>query len=209
MEVDYSSRTVDQFLEEGGLEGIRQTTKISIVEFDSIFDKMESQIMSNWMTGRVRCTTYKAKEVLCMTITTLTHAGNWEFLSKMFGIKSPRSKDWSCILYLFCRTECATSFCRITKGVIPWKLSGRVIKTSNTTSTGFTKSTSLSSSRTDRVVTTASRRSNFPSIKDVWLKGGGVGSPEWPSNRLHTSLQRSRRIHRNNATKQSIFIIAH
>lgn len=53
---------------------------------------MESHILANWMTGRGKRDTYKAEDVLFVTITTLNHVGNWDFLVKMFGMKGPTFK---------------------------------------------------------------------------------------------------------------------
>lgn len=50
---------------------------------------METHIVSSWITGRVRRTSYKEKSFLFMTLKTLKHSVNSDFLANIFNMKGP------------------------------------------------------------------------------------------------------------------------
>lgn len=88
-EIDSESPVLDQFFAEGGAEAILQMTNFSLPEFNGIWDLIRTHVATHWNVGRGKKSSFKAKDVLLMTLTVLKHGGSWDFLSKMFKIKGP------------------------------------------------------------------------------------------------------------------------
>lgn len=88
-ELDSESPIYDAFFEHGGSEAVRTTTNFSANEFLSLWDSVREHVIRNWNVGRGRRSPQKPKDVLFMTLATAKHGGQWDWLSKMFGMKGP------------------------------------------------------------------------------------------------------------------------
>ena len=62
-------------------------TNFSLHEFNTIWDVLKDDIVSTWNTGRGRRCGVTPKRCVFKILTTLEHAGNWEYNGKMIGIK--------------------------------------------------------------------------------------------------------------------------
>ena len=78
---------LDQFVEEGGGEAVHQMTNFSLSEFLAIWNVIEDTCATSWMSGRGRRKTFRPKDVLLMTMTTIKHGGNWDLLGKNFNVR--------------------------------------------------------------------------------------------------------------------------
>lgn len=57
-------------------------------QYRHIWEQMREFVGTNWNTGRGKRNSYKAKEVLLMTMVTLKNGGKWDFHGRMFGINA-------------------------------------------------------------------------------------------------------------------------
>lgn len=88
-ECDSPSPIFDSFFNEGGSAGIAQLCNFSADEFHSIYDIIQSGLSSAWTARRGRTSSILPKDAFLMLLTTLKHAGNWDFLAAMFRMKGP------------------------------------------------------------------------------------------------------------------------
>ena len=78
---------MDTFLESGGPGSVLQMRNVSLHEFNAVCEILREDVVATWNTGRgLRCGV-TPKDTFFMMRTTLKHARNWEYNSKMFGIK--------------------------------------------------------------------------------------------------------------------------
>ena len=80
---------MDTFYNSGGRRAIVKMTNFNSKEFRSIYCKIEGIMSENCNVGKGRRTQYKPKDVLFMTLVTLKHGGQWDFLGQTFKIKGP------------------------------------------------------------------------------------------------------------------------
>ena len=78
---------MDTFLESGGSGAVLQMTNFSLHEFNAVWEILREDVVATWNTGRGRRCGVTPKDTFFMMLTTLKHAGNWEYNGKMFGIK--------------------------------------------------------------------------------------------------------------------------
>lgn len=55
-----------------------------------ILDEFEQFISTNYKVGRGRRKKFSGKDVLFMSLATMKHGGNWDWIGKMFGAKGPQ-----------------------------------------------------------------------------------------------------------------------
>jgi len=88
-EADADCPIFDSFYESDGNEGIMQLTNLTSIEFRGLYHSLHDFISKTWNVGRGRKSSYKAMDVLLMTMAVLKHGGTWDWLGRMFRIKGP------------------------------------------------------------------------------------------------------------------------
>ena len=88
-ENDSNCPIFDSFYNVGRNSSILQMTNMTSVEFNLLWKDMRECIEARWNRGRGRRCNYEAKDVLFMILTVLKHAGQWDLLAHVFGLKAP------------------------------------------------------------------------------------------------------------------------
>lgn len=88
-ENDSTCPIFDSFLHVNGSDSILQMTNMTSIEFNSLWGDLRECIEARWSTGRGRRCSYSAKDVLFMLLSVLKHAGQWDLLARVFGLKAP------------------------------------------------------------------------------------------------------------------------
>ena len=83
---DSDSPILDTFVAIDGEQAMIKMTNFSRQEFDRIYTKTSNCVTNSWNTGRGRKTSYRAKDVLFMTLSTLKTGGHWDYMASMFRI---------------------------------------------------------------------------------------------------------------------------
>ena len=84
---DSESPILDSFVALDGEQAMTKMTNFSRQIFDRIYTKISTCVTNSWNTGRGRKTSYRAKDVFFMTLSTLKTGGHWEYMASMFRIK--------------------------------------------------------------------------------------------------------------------------
>ena len=80
---------LDKVLRFGGVGAVVEMTNCSLNEFNALWNFIRERVESGWNTGRGRKCQHYREDVLFMLLSTLKHAGTWDFNGKMFGVKGP------------------------------------------------------------------------------------------------------------------------
>lgn len=64
-----------------------QTTNFFYSEFNSIWNPLKETVSANCNQGRSSRSRLKDKKVLSVTLKVMEHAGNWNFIGRMFIVK--------------------------------------------------------------------------------------------------------------------------
>ena len=88
-ERDSDTPVLDNFSQSDEVGAVVEMTNFTLNDFNSLWNVVEEKVESEWNTGRRRKSQHYPKDVLFMLLSTLKHAGHWDFNSKMFGVKGP------------------------------------------------------------------------------------------------------------------------
>lgn len=70
-------------------DAVLKMTNFSVQELDAIWTTFSPYVLNVYNVGRGRKCRFSAKDVFFMILVVLKHAGKWDFLAKMFGVKGP------------------------------------------------------------------------------------------------------------------------
>ena len=87
--VDSNAPIFDRVYEQGGSAAILEMTNFDPKTFFGMWSGFQGVISQGYNAGRGRTSIHSGKEVLFMTMCVEKHGGQWEFLSKKFGLKGP------------------------------------------------------------------------------------------------------------------------
>ena len=100
---DSNSLILDTFVALDGEQAMLKKKNFSRKELERIYTKIYDCVSNSSNTGRGRKTSYHAKDVFFMTLSTLKTGGYWEYMGSMFRIKGSvfqRMIKTFCFLFL-------------------------------------------------------------------------------------------------------------
>lgn len=79
----------DQFLNQGGDGAIQDMCNFTALEFEQLWNLLESFIKTHYNVGRGKKSHVTGKDALFMFLAVLKHGGHWDVLGRVFKLKGP------------------------------------------------------------------------------------------------------------------------